>query len=222
MRARSPAALAKRAAKRGRTVEEERQAERKKEKERSKAKERAQQQMTDMGAGDKCNTKIEEHHSKRGNAKAVEVWKARNLGMVEREGKLKRDEKAGWMCMAETNQEKSRRCGFINFPHRTVCLQCNALRGVSSKDSSNPAQKKDHAKTRRQERPSDPARAWASTANVTQEHLDQNKRLRELFVNDPTSLTDEQRQRAQVLIERDARKRARKSEIKQSKRARQR
>ena len=209
MGARSAEALARRAAKRGRTIEEERAAERKKEKDKEKTKKDSQPPSKQPEATAQDG---EEPNSKRVRAVGIDVWKAHDLEVVQNAGKLKRDEKAGWVCTAL--KVDNTRCGFINFPHRASCFQCSTQRfGAPSKQIKDQADNQTVAKARRQEKVSDPSRAWAGTANVSTEKLEENKRLREQLAKDPDSLSPEERQRAEALVERDARKRAKKEEI---------
>ncbi|KAL1523635.1 hypothetical protein AB1Y20_018571 [Prymnesium parvum] len=208
MGARSEAALARRAAKRGRTVEEERLAERKKEKERAKAKERPPPSDPPHDDAAPQPKRI---------AVGVDMWKARGMEAARGSGGLKRDEKAGWLCTAAV-APSGRRCGFINFAHRAECRECGAVRLAPPAAEEKEARGREAGgKTRRQERVSDPSRAWAGTAEVAASRLEENQKLREQLRVEPSLLSEEQRRRAEVLVERDARKRARKAAIKKEK-----
>ena len=115
----------RRAAKRGRSVEEEKAAERKKEKEKKErvvSNPNVTQQEQQPSA-----EQSDDPGSKRARTVGLDVWKARGLEAVQNAGKMKRDEKAGWFCTA-MRSDKSGQCGFINFSFRATCKQCNTLR----------------------------------------------------------------------------------------------
>jgi hypothetical protein len=116
MKARSPEALARRAAKRGLSVEELRAQDRKDEKKRKRD----------------AEAEAEAERSAKARASATEAAVPMAVGVpwyklepdkrpvVER--KLKKDEKAGWVCMGVKGQA----CGEINFAYRDVCRRCGA------------------------------------------------------------------------------------------------
>ena len=121
MGARSSEALERRAAKRGRSLEEQKKADR----EADRRKEQKSEQATERQA-----KKADE--ATPGNAEAgvgakktfgVEVWRMRG-GLEARN--LKRDEKAGWFCTATS--ATGGQCGFINFAHRVECKSCGRAR----------------------------------------------------------------------------------------------
>lgn len=220
MGARSAEALARRAAKRGRSVEEEIQAERKKDKEKKSRGEQRSAEKAEAPAGMAVGDNgTDDQSSKKPRTVGIDVWKAKNLEVVQSAGKLKRDAKAGWVCTA-VRSDTGRRCDFINFPHRATCWQCDAQRyggHTPSKQHKQQAERTAAAKTRRQEKVSDPSRAWAGTTDVPAERLEENKRLREALAKNPDSLSAEERERAEALVARDERKRAKKEEIRKAK-----
>ena len=69
------------------------------------------------------------------------------------------------------------------------------------------------AKKAAKEKTSDPARAWAESVDKnTPEHIDENRRLRDAYKKDRTTLTDEERTRAEALLARDERKKQKKQQ----------
>ena len=68
---------------------------------------------------------------------------------------------------------------------------------------------------RRQDREKDPDKAWGEVA--TAERLETNQSLRHRYATDPESLSEEEKARAEVLLQRDERKRTKKAETRQAK-----
>lgn len=158
----------------------------------------------------------------------VEVWKVSTSVPELKTGK--KDEKAGWVC---TGLE----CGYVNFKHRKACHKCGAVLLSAGGGSSAPdkamARVNSSAVTsatarhiaivrhkgKGRTKVTDPARAWASADN-SEEKLQANKKLREAYAKDPGSMSSEDKARARILIERDQRKAAKKSQLKSAKEAR--
>ena len=104
-----------------------------------------------------------------------------------------------WTCTA---------CQFQNFASRDECKQCGA-------EAPNKEERERvlAAKKKAKEQTSDPARAWAdSVGKNTPAHLDENRRLREAYTKDKSSLTEEERSRAEALLARDERKKQKKEQ----------
>ena len=99
-------------------------------------------------------------------------------------------------------------CQFQNFASRDECKQCE--NDAPNKDERERVQA---AKKAAKEKTSDPARAWAdSVGKNTVEHIDENRRLRDAYTKDKTTLTDEERTRAEALLARDERKKQKKGQ----------
>ena len=88
---------------------------------------------------------------------------------------------------------------------------------VRRKDSAEPQQVPKPVKQMWKRVPKgDPSKAWVNSI-ATPERLEENKQLRERYKAHPSSLTDEERSRAEALLARDARKRAKKEAIRAEK-----
>ena len=99
-------------------------------------------------------------------------------------------------------------CQFQNFASRDECKQCE--NDAPNKDERERVQA---AKKAAKEKTSDPARAWVdSVGKNTVEHIDENRRLRDAYTKDKTTLTDEERTRAEALLARDERKKQKKQQ----------
>tara|TARA_B100000795_G_scaffold116400_1_gene86449 strand:+ start:1692 stop:2264 length:573 start_codon:yes stop_codon:yes gene_type:complete len=99
-------------------------------------------------------------------------------------------------------------CQFQNFASRDECKQCE--NDAPNKDERERVQA---AKKAAKEKTSDPARAWVdSVGKNTVEHIDENRRLRDAYTKDKTTLTDEERTRAEALLARDERKKQKKGQ----------
>ena len=104
-----------------------------------------------------------------------------------------------WTCTA---------CQYQNFASRDDCKQCEA--DAPNKEERARVQA---AKKAAKEKTSDPARAWAESVDKnTPEHIDENRRLRDAYKKDRTTLTDEERTRAEALLARDERKKQKKQQ----------
>ena len=142
------------------------------------------------------------------------VWKLDEL--PEGVKLKKKDEKAGWVCMGRPGQT----CGFVNFAFRTTCKQCDAVR-LSTDEGKKKAKKEKKAadKTKRgppsqRDRKAESASAddaggsasaaWAGT-NLAGA-AEANAVLRAQFKADPASLSDADQERARALLARDERK----------------
>lgn len=109
---------------------------------------------------------------------------------------------ADWRCTA---------CGFRNFGSRSACNQCHQRRFAEASrprgDSSAafpakiPAAKKTNV---------DPKRAWVGSV-VSPAQLEENRRLRERYAADKGALSADERARAELLLQRDARKKEKKA-----------
>lgn len=109
---------------------------------------------------------------------------------------------ADWLCAG---------CGFRNFGSRRACNSCHQRRfaapaGAQGDSSASfptriPAAKKTNV---------DPKRAWEGSV-VSPAQIAANKLLREQYAADPAKLSAAERERAELLISRDARKREKKS-----------
>ena len=138
----------------------------------------------------------------------------------------KKDEKAGWMCSGRPGAS----CGFINFPHRTSCKECGAVRlGTAegkkkAKESKKPAVRgpigkgkgegkggKGEGRSPRAPTAEDggASTAWAGT-NLAGA-AEANAALRAQFRANPSSLSEEDQERARQLVARDERKHQTKS-----------
>jgi len=238
MGARSAEALARRAARRGRTEEEQRKYERTLEKEAERKKSRPAPSEAEPAAKRPRTEQAESSDQGSAAAKSVvglNVWQLPATNLIQKGGKLKKDAKAGWMCTGPGQDGGV--CSFINFPHRSECRSCGLARagGPPAKASKPPisgaaaqgpgpaepmaaAEKRAAGKVMRKEKVSDPSRAWEGSV-VTPERLAENKRLREKLAADPDSLSAEDRARAEALVARDARKREKREALKKSKAA---
>ena len=209
---RSAEALARRAAKRGRSVEDQIKAERESDAKRAaQSSEAAMPEAATTAAPAPAPADIPADIPA-DVAVGKAVWKLDDLpeGTVLK----KKDEKAGWMCMGRPGQ----RCGFINFPHRTTCKECGATRlHIDGAKKSSPA-KPPRGGQGRQPPPrqaptsaSAPSEAGASTqwegTNLAGA-AEANATLRARYRDDPDSLDEAERARAEQLLARDARKRA--------------
>ena len=104
-----------------------------------------------------------------------------------------------WTCTA---------CQYQNFASRDECKQC----GAEAPNKEERARVQAAVKAAKQ-KTSDPARAWAeSVGKNTQEHIDENRRLRDAYKKDKTTLTEEERTRAEALLARDERKKQKKQQ----------
>ena len=104
-----------------------------------------------------------------------------------------------WACTA---------CQFQNFASRDECKQC----GAEAPNKEERARVQAAVRAAKQ-KTSDPARAWAeSVGKNTQEHIDKNWRLRDAYAKDKTTLTEEERTRAEALLARDERKKQKKQQ----------
>ena len=185
MGARSEEALAKRAAKRNMTIEEYKAYDRAKNKEHEKKK------KVDVGSSKK--RKVEDDDQEDGNAK-----KAQRAGDAKAPA-APPSRLGDWTCPS---------CSFVNFATRAKCKQCGA-----AAPSDGERQRVLEARRRRKEekaRTVDPSRAWEGSV-ASQERLDDNQRLRKLYRDDPDSLSAEERARAETLLARDERKKAKKA-----------
>ncbi|KAG8470761.1 hypothetical protein KFE25_009182 [Diacronema lutheri] len=116
--------------------------------------------------------------------------------------RLADDSLADWRCSA---------CSFRNFGSRLACNQCHARRfaptaGVGAPLPAVVAKRVPAAKKTN----IDPKRAWEGSV-VPAGQVEANKRLRERLKADPTQLSDAERERAEQLVLRDARKRDKKA-----------
>ena len=133
---RTPEAIARRAAKRGRSVEEQKHAERKDERKKAAAIAAAADAApsTDTVV---TSTVPKDEHRIEGTTRAEGVAEASGKLAVGvpvfklpgdqraklfEEGKLKKDAKKGWMCMGLKGQH----CGEVNFAYRQTCRKCGA------------------------------------------------------------------------------------------------
>ena len=177
MGARSAEALAKRAAKRGMTVEEYYVYEREKSKD--------DESKTDSAAAKRKAPEVAARPAKKGRADAP------------------RPRHGDWTCTA---------CQFQNFASRDECKQCEAEAPSKEHRERALAARKDA-----KEKTTDPTRAWAdSVGKNTQAHINDNWRLREDYTKDKTSLTEEERTRAEALLARDERKKQKKGQRSQA------
>ena len=115
MGVRSAEAIARRAAKRGRTIEEQATADSEAEVKRAKL------EVEKTAPPPPAAIPPPAAAAAADLAVGQPVWKTQKP-----EGKLKKDEKAGWICMGRAGQQ----CGFLNFAFRTDCKQCGAVRLV--------------------------------------------------------------------------------------------
>lgn len=174
MGARSQEALAKRAAKRGMTVEEYCAYE------RTKDKKKAEGPSAEQSSG-----------KKRKASESGTAW------MDATRSRL-----GDWTCSE---------CKFVNFASRDECKQCNAD-APSKEHRERVLEARKRAKEEKQ-RNADPSRAWSgSVGKQDQAHVDENRRLRELYAKDKSALTEEERTRAETLLARDERKRQKKAQ----------
>ena len=134
MGARSAEAIARRAEKRGRTVDEQKKADRESDARRSQAAAAASESGSDRKgkaappppttASDATKSVPAVAAGRTAAAVTVgtPVWKLDEKPGAG--GKLKKDAKGGWMCNGLPGQV----CGFINFAYRETCKQCEARR----------------------------------------------------------------------------------------------
>ena len=130
---------------------------------------------------------------------AAEDRQAAAAGAKRARADAPRPRHGDWTCTA---------CQFQNFASRDECKQCEA--DAPNKDERERVQA---AKKAAKEKTSDPARAWVdSVGKNTVEHIDENRRLRDAYTKDKTTLTDEERTRAEALLARDERKKQKKGQ----------
>ena len=195
MGARSQEALAKRAAKRGMTIEEYIKYDREKNREHEKKRKDAgtAAAAADAPAGEKRKGDSMESQAKRQAANSFHAAAAPATKSAAQLG--------DWTCP---------NCNFSNFVTRAKCKQCE-----TAAPSDRERQRMLELRKRRKEEKKanvDPSRAWEGTANVSKERLDDNKRLREQYMADKEALSAEERARAETLLARDERKRAKKEQ----------
>ena len=207
MGVRSAEAIARRAAKRGRTIEEQATADSEAEVKRAKL------EVEKTAPPPPAAIPPPAAAAAADLAVGQPVWKAQKP-----EGKLKKDEKAGWICMGRAGQQ----CGFLNFAFRTDCKQCGAVRLVMDgpgKKAKKEAKKKLSPNVKRHAGAAAASphakdvgpgsgTAWDGTNKQGSEAA--NMALRQTFRDDPDSLSEADRTRAEALIARDERKKGKK------------
>jgi hypothetical protein len=130
---------------------------------------------------------------------AAEDRQAAAAGAKRARSEAPRPRHGDWTCTA---------CQYQNFASRDECKQCEA--DAPNKEERARVQA---AKKAAKEKTSDPARAWAESVDKnTPEHIDENRRLRDAYKKDRTTLTDEERTRAEALLARDERKKQKKQQ----------
>ena len=237
MGARSAEAIARRAAKRGLTVEEQKKADRESDARRAQREQNksdgskpaaAVAQSTPASASASSFGTAVNGACKGSNATApvvtsdvavgTPVWKLEQR--PEGTGKLKKDAKGGWMCMGRPGQT----CGFVNFAYRETCKPCEARRlqpAAGGKPGKGGSADRSGGKKRPRE-----AAAAASTSTGggaaggaegsgggTAEGsnppgaAEANAELRKRYLDDPSALSADERSRAEALIARSQRKR---------------
>ena len=193
MGARSQEALKKRADKRGMTVEEYVKYDREKNKEREKK--NKERDGEGAASGEARNVDSAERPAKRQNLSAS-AFHAASAPATKSASQL-----GDWTCP---------NCKFSNFVTRAKCKQCE----TAAPSDTERQRVLERRKLRKEEKKAnvDPSRAWEGTANVSKEKLDDNKRLREQYQADKEALSAEERTRAEALLARDERKRAKKEQ----------
>lgn len=197
MGARSQEALAKRAAKRNMTVEEYVKYDR----EKFRAEEKKRKDAGTLAAGGEDA-----------------AGKKRKVDSVERPPKRSTLSAGAFhAAAAPANKSVSQlgdwtcpNCKFSNFVTRGKCKQCETA--APSDGERQRLLEVRRLKTEEKKANVDPSRAWEGTANVSKERLDDNKRLREQYLADKEALSAEERVRAEALLARDERKRAKKDQ----------
>ena len=225
MKHRSAEAMARRAEKRGTTVEEQKKIDRGEKPGKAPKRHRNDEEAT-PGAAPKAH---------RRSAEAMERRAAGGKRARADDGSKKDVRKGGWAC---------EKCGFSNFAMREQCRECGAPRPKWVEvEMRKEAEEKQRRKERRLLKPNEkrrtaapstaapaaavaapaaaaatpaaaeptPKPAWSIPA-ATADDIHANMRLRErLRAEDPT-LTAEERTRAEMLLARDERKKAKKAE----------
>ena len=226
MKHRSAEAMARRAEKRGTTVEEQKKIDRGEKPGKAPKRHRGDEEAAASGSAPKAH---------RRSAEAMERRAAGGKRARADDGSKKDVRKGGWAC---------EKCGFSNFAMREQCRECGAPRPKWVEvEMRKEAEEKQRRKERRLLKPNEkrravapstaapaaavaapaaaapapaaaeptPKPAWSIPA-ATADDIHANMRLRErLRAEDPT-LTAEERTRAEMLLARDERKKAKKAE----------
>ena len=229
MGVRSAEAIARRAAKRGRTVDEQKQADRAADRQRAKRLElekalresdqsgdppAPQQALSEVDAPEAVNTAPAAPVLAGPVAVGRPVW-ALDALHKPKSAILKKDAKRGWMCMGSPGAP----CGYVNFGVRQTCRECGAVRlapppkppkRVDAATATRAAPSAATPRGKHVKPPSDPSRAWAGSNAAGA--ADKNAELRRRYAADASSLSAEERERAEALLQRDERKRAAKQQ----------
>ena len=222
MGVRSAEAIARRAAKRGRTVDEQKQADRAADRHRAKRLEQEKALKESDPSGEPPAPDVDAPVAVKSAPAAPAVTGPVAVGRPvwaldalhkPKGAELKKDAKRGWMCMGSPGAP----CGYVNFGVRQTCRECGAIRlapppkppkhveaaVTHASPSATPRGK--HVKP-----PSDPSRAWAGSN--AEGAADKNAELRRRYAADASALSAEERERAEALLQRDERKRAAKQQ----------
>ena len=228
MKHRSAEAMARRAEKRGTTVEEQKKIDRGEKPGKAPKRHRGDEEAAASGSAPKAH---------RRSAEAMERRAAGGKRARADDGSKKDVRKGGWAC---------EKCGFSNFAMRELCRECGAPRPKWVEvEMRKEAEEKQRRKERRLLKPNEKRRAVAPSTSApaaavaaapaaaaaaapaaaeptpkpawsipaaTADDIHANMRLRERLRADDPTLTAEERTRAEMLLARDERKKAKKAE----------